>query len=127
MIDDRLVFVAGIDLTCGDVADFIRALRQCLLAEKTRRTTTPKAGWAFGRQRTDRITRAVQSLAYHKGRYLAVVPAGHVLALIALLAVGMLTVWATPALAGTAAEMTWQADVPRFTECLTGRSYPSLP
>ena len=41
VIDDRLVFVAGIKLTGEDVADFIHALRHRLLAEKTRTVPRP--------------------------------------------------------------------------------------
>ena len=36
VIVKRLVHVAGLDLTCGDVVDSIRVLRHRLTAEKTR-------------------------------------------------------------------------------------------
>jgi hypothetical protein len=48
VIDDRVVIVAGIDLTGGDVADFIRVLHHRLLAEKT--LTVPRPNPVTGSQ-----------------------------------------------------------------------------
>jgi hypothetical protein len=46
VIVNRPVHVAGVDLTCGDVADSIRALRHRLPAEKTR--TVPRSNPVMG-------------------------------------------------------------------------------